>query len=125
MASGSESGQIKPERVVLVRQQSYRSAVSEDFLEIEGNGLRGLTAPKKDLYFGNSGTSLRLFMGILAAQKFSSVLTGDSSLNTRPMERVAEPLRNMGAHIEMENDHAPVRIYPSEQIIGSKQIINM
>lgn len=97
----------------------------KDFLEIEGNGLRGLTAPKKDLYFGNSGTSLRLFMGILAAQKFSSVLTGDSSLNTRPMERVAEPLRNMGAHIEMENDHAPVRIYPSEQIIGSKQIINI
>lgn len=97
----------------------------EDFLEIKGNGLNGLTAPKKELYFGNSGTSMRLFMGILAAQKFSSILTGDSSLNTRPMERVAEPLRNMGAHIETENDHAPVRVYPSEQIIGCKQILSI
>ena len=97
----------------------------EDFLVIQGNGLHGLTAPKKELYFGNSGTSMRLFMGILAAQKFSSILTGDSSLNARPMERVAEPLRNMGAHIETENDHAPVRIYPSEQIIGCKQILNI
>ena len=97
----------------------------EAFLEIKGNGLHGLSAPSKELYFGNSGTSMRLFMGILAAQRFSSILTGDSSLITRPMERVAEPLRNMGAHIEMENDHAPVRIYPSEQIIGCKQILNI
>jgi len=97
----------------------------EAFLEIKGNGLHGLSAPNKELYFGNSGTSMRLFMGILAAQRFSSILTGDSSLIARPMERVAEPLRNMGAHIEMENDHAPVRIYPSEQIIGCKQILNI
>jgi 3-phosphoshikimate 1-carboxyvinyltransferase len=97
----------------------------KEFLEIQGNGLYGLTEPKKELYFGNSGTSMRLLMGILAAQRFSSILTGDSSLNSRPMERLAKTLRNMGANIETENDHAPVRIYPSEQIIGCKQILTV
>ena len=94
---------------------------NDDFLEIRGKGLYGLNSPGQELFFGNSGTSMRLFMGILSAQKFSSTLTGDSSLNSRPMERVAIPLRNMGACIEMEKDHAPIRIYPSEQIIGCKQ----
>ena len=60
-------------------------------------------------------------MGVLSAQKFSSTLTGDSSLSSRPMERVAIPLRKMGACIEMEEDHAPIEIYPAEQIIGCKQ----
>ena len=97
----------------------------EGFMEIRGKGLHGLTAPEKELYFGNSGTSMRLFMGVLAAQKFSSILSGDSSLNARPMERVAVPLRNMGAHIKMENEHAPIQIYPSGQIIGCKQKLNI
>ena len=90
-------------------------------LEISGKGLYGLMPPKQELFFGNSGTSMRLFMGVLSAQKFSSTLTGDSSLNSRPMERVAIPLRNMGACIEMEDSHAPIHINPSEQIIGCKQ----
>ena len=93
----------------------------DKFLEIRGKGLYGLKPSEQELFFGNSGTSMRLFMGVLSAQKFSSTLIGDSSLNTRPMERVAMPLRNMGAHIEMEEDHAPIQIYPSEQIIGCKQ----
>ena len=94
---------------------------NDKFLEIRGKGLYGLKPSKQELFFGNSGTSMRLFMGVLSAQKFSSTLIGDSSLNTRPMERVAMPLRNMGAYIEMEEDHAPIQIYPSEQIIGCKQ----
>ena len=93
----------------------------EGVLEINGKGLYGLKPPDQELFFGNSGTSMRLFMGVLSAQKFSSTLTGDSSLNSRPMERVAIPLRNMGACIEMEDGHAPIKIYPSEQIIGCKQ----
>ena len=97
----------------------------EGFVEIIGNGLHGLKNPEQELFFGNSGTSMRLFMGVLSAQKFPTILTGDSSLNTRPMERVAVPLRNMGAFIEMEQDHAPIRIYPSEQIIGCKQLLNI
>ena len=97
----------------------------DGFIEIKGNGLHGLTSPKKELYFGNSGTAMRLFMGVLAAQKFPSTLIGDTSLNKRPMERVALPLRNMGAYIEMENDHAPVQIYPAEQILGCKHTLSI
>lgn len=67
---------------------------------VEGVGLHGLKAPAEVLDCGNSGTTMRLMMGILSAQPFVSRLTGDSSLNRRPMERVAEPLRQMGAHIE-------------------------
>ncbi len=96
-----------------------------ELLKVRGKGLYGLKPPEQELFFGNSGTSMRLFMGVLSAQKFSSTLAGDSSLNSRPMERVAIPLRNMGACIEMEEDHAPVQIYPSEQIIGCKQKLNV
>ena len=97
----------------------------DGFMEIRGKGLHGLKDPGQELFFGNSGTSMRLFVGILSAQKFSSILSGDSSLNSRPMERVAVPLRKMGARIEMENDHAPLQIYPSDQIIGIKQRLNV
>ena len=97
----------------------------DGFMEIRGKGLHGLKDPGQELFFGNSGTSMRLFMGVLSAQKFSSILSGDSSLNSRPMERVAIPLRKMGARIEMENDHAPLQIYPSDQIIGIKQRLNV
>ena len=93
----------------------------DEVLEISGKGLHGLIPPKQELFFGNSGTSMRLFMGVLSAQEFSSTLTGDLSLNSRPMERVAVPLRKMGACIKMEDGHAPVHIDPSEQIIGCKQ----
>ncbi len=64
---------------------------------IEGVGLRGLTAPERELDCGNSGTTARLMSGILAASPFTSRLTGDASLSTRPMRRVAEPLAAMGA----------------------------
>ncbi|TXD97881.1 bifunctional prephenate dehydrogenase/3-phosphoshikimate 1-carboxyvinyltransferase [Psychrobacter frigidicola] len=69
-------------------------------LTIHGVGMNGLKPSKTPLYMGNSGTSMRLLSGILAAQAFDSVLTGDTSLNKRPMERVAAPLRQMGAVIQ-------------------------
>jgi len=84
--------------------------LKNEIMEIHGKGLNGLIEPKKILNFGNSGTSIRLFMGILAAQNFESVLTGDKSLRKRPMERVAEPLRAMGADIETNNGNLPVKI---------------
>lgn len=85
---------------------------------IEGRGLYGLTKPKADLYMGNSGTSMRLILGILAGQGFEARLTGDSSLSKRPMKRVSEPLRLMGAKIystpskilKKEEDCAPLTI---------------
>ncbi len=66
---------------------------------VHGNGLRGLTAPDGILDVGNSGTTTRLISGILAGQKFTSVLNGDASIQKRPMDRVIKPLRMMGADI--------------------------
>ncbi len=71
---------------------------------IHGVGLDGLQASKEALYFGNSGTSVRLLSGILAAQKFDSTLTGDESLSRRPMRRIIAPLKQMGAEITCSDD---------------------
>jgi len=76
-------------------------------LTIHGVGLRGLKAPPGPIYLGNSGTSMRLLSGLLAAQDFDSTLTGDASLSRRPMSRVAEPLRAMGAVIETAAEGRP------------------
>lgn len=66
-------------------------------IRVRGMGLTGLRAPSEPLDLGNSGTGARLLLGVLAAQPFQSVLTGDDSLRTRPMRRVTEPLAHMGA----------------------------
>jgi 3-phosphoshikimate 1-carboxyvinyltransferase len=77
---------------------------------VNGVGLRGLTAPDKALDMGNSGTGMRLLAGILAAQGFASELTGDASLCSRPMERIAKPLRSMGASIDTQDGCPPLGI---------------
>lgn len=78
---------------------------------VNGVGLHGLQPPSGALYVGNSGTSMRLLSGILAGQTFDSELTGDISLSTRPMKRVATPLACMGAQIETaENGCPPLKI---------------
>lgn len=78
---------------------------------IHGVGKHGLQAPGKELYLGNSGTSMRLLSGLLAGQAFDTVLTGDKSLSGRPMKRVTEPLKTMGAVIQTtEKGTAPLRI---------------
>ncbi|CAD5109703.1 bifunctional prephenate dehydrogenase/3-phosphoshikimate 1-carboxyvinyltransferase [Zestomonas carbonaria] len=74
---------------------------------IHGVGLHGLKAPPGPLYLGNSGTSMRLLSGLLAAQPFDTTLTGDASLSKRPMNRVAKPLREMGAVIETGPEGRP------------------
>lgn len=81
---------------------------------VTGVGLKGFRAPSGPLDCGNSGTTLRLLMGILAGQDFESTLIGDASLSRRPMKRVAEPLRQMGAQIELhEGNYPPVQIRPA------------
>jgi 3-phosphoshikimate 1-carboxyvinyltransferase len=78
---------------------------------IDGAGLSGLQPPEHILEAQNSGTTMRLLSGILAGQPFASTITGDDSLRARPMMRVAEPLRLMGAQVELEaNGCAPIRI---------------
>jgi len=79
-------------------------------VRVRGVGLRGLREPAEPLDCGNAGTVLRLASGVLAGQKGRFVLTGDESLSTRPHERVAEPLRQMGARIETTNGGAPVMV---------------
>ncbi|MCQ2995852.1 bifunctional prephenate dehydrogenase/3-phosphoshikimate 1-carboxyvinyltransferase [Pseudomonas syringae] len=76
-------------------------------LTIHGVGLNGLKSAPGPIYLGNSGTSMRLLAGLLAAQRFDSTLTGDASLSRRPMGRVAEPLRAMGAVIETAAEGRP------------------
>ncbi len=86
---------------------------------INGVGLRGLKAPPGPLYVGNSGTSMRLLSGLLAAQMFDTTLTGDSSLSKRPMARVAKPLREMGARIETGPEgRPPLRIQGDSRLVG-------
>lgn len=79
---------------------------------IHGKGLHGLQAPDSILDTGNSGTTTRLISGILAAQPFETTLTGDASIQKRPMRRIIEPLSLMGADITSvyDNDCAPLRI---------------
>jgi 3-phosphoshikimate 1-carboxyvinyltransferase len=77
---------------------------------VHGVGRDGLQAGAGPLDMGNAGTAMRLFAGLLAGQRFDSTLIGDASLMRRPMERVAAPLRLMGANISTEDGHAPVRL---------------
>ena len=86
---------------------------------VRGVGLHGLRPAPGPLDMGNAGTAMRLMCGILAGQKFASVLTGDASLSRRPMRRVTEPLRAMGAHIETtEQGTAPLRISGGQRLRG-------
>jgi 3-phosphoshikimate 1-carboxyvinyltransferase len=77
---------------------------------VQGAGLRGLKAAAQPLDMGNAGTAMRLFTGLLAAQGFASRLIGDASLMQRPMERVAKPLRDMGADVRTNQGKPPMDI---------------
>ncbi|MGA2563662.1 MAG: 3-phosphoshikimate 1-carboxyvinyltransferase [Steroidobacteraceae bacterium] len=83
---------------------------AETEVRVHGVGLHGLRASAAQLDMGNAGTAMRLFTGLLAGQHFDSTLVGDASLMRRPMERVAQPLRAMGARIETHEGRPPVRI---------------
>lgn len=88
------------------------------FVTVEGVGLRGLQGVGSPLDMGNAGTAMRLSTGLLAGQDFDSELVGDSSLMRRPMERVAAPLRQMGAVIATLEGRPPVRITGGQRLHG-------
>ena len=79
-------------------------------LRVFGAGLRGLSTPKRPIDCGNAGTLMRLLPGLLAGQEGRFELTGDESLRSRPMERIAEPLRRMGAQLETTDGRAPFTV---------------
>ncbi len=95
-------------------------------MQIDGVGLGGLRAPSHVLDLGNSGTAIRLLMGLLAGQPFACELTGDASLQQRPMERVAVPLRRMGALIDTAADgKPPVRLRGGAPLRGIDYLLPM
>ena len=97
-----------------------------DKIRITGKGFKGFSKPREVLYAGNSGTTSRLMCGILAAQDFESVITGDESLSLRPMKRIIEPLRLMGAKISAsENDTLPIIIKPSNELHSVKYTLEV
>jgi len=81
-----------------------------DHITVHGRGLTGLRAPMHELDLGNSGTAMRILLGLLAGQEFAVKLTGDESLRKRPMQRVIAPLSAMGAQIESQNGCAPLTV---------------
>lgn len=87
---------------------------TSDKIVVHGRGLHGLSKPSNTLNTGNSGTTTRLISGILAGQSFPAMLSGDESLNSRPMARIIEPLNSMGARITSVrgNNCAPLLIEP-------------
>lgn len=94
------------------RKMGIHIEVNPEEILIHGKGLHGLSAPASILDVGNSGTTTRLISGILAGQDFTSELTGDASICSRPMKRIITPLSRMGASVESihHNDCAPLRI---------------
>ena len=91
----------------VVRQLGITIDKKETGYQIFGKGFKGMSKPKGDLYFGNSGTGIRLTAGVLAWQSFDSELRGDSSLSTRPMKRISEPLSLMGAKLLLTPENTP------------------
>jgi 3-phosphoshikimate 1-carboxyvinyltransferase len=93
---------------------------------VHGVGLHGLKTPPNALYLGNSGTSMRLLSGLMSAQNFDVEMTGDESLSKRPMNRVANPLRDMGAVIDSaENGRPPLKIQGGQPLKGIHYVLPM
>jgi 3-phosphoshikimate 1-carboxyvinyltransferase len=91
---------------------------SPSHVVIHGVGMHGLRAAPGPLDMGNAGTAMRLFTGLLSAQAFDSQLIGDASLMKRPMERVAKPLRDMGAEVRTWNGTPPIGITGARRLRG-------
>lgn len=98
--------------IACLRQLGVDIEMHQSTLVVQGKGLFGLEKPSSTLDCGNSGTTMRLLSGILAGQEFETTLIGDTSIQKRPMDRIAIPLRNMGAKVEGRDasDRAPLRI---------------
>ena len=113
MVKGLSSGEDNRRTVKIFQQLgvSIKKKGPAEYL-LHGKGLHGLQEPGSILYAGNSGTTMRLMTGVLSGQPFFSVLSGDASLNARPMKRVVTPLREMGARINGRDggNYAPLAI---------------
>ena len=102
------------ETAISVARQLGAEVEGDEEIHVLGLGLRGLREPNEPLDCGNAGTVLRLLCGLLAGRRGRFELVGDESLSARPHERVAEPLRLMGAQVETTDGHAPVIVEGGE-----------
>jgi 3-phosphoshikimate 1-carboxyvinyltransferase len=95
----------------------------ENNLVVHGKGIDKLKEPDDILYVGNSGTTIRLLSGVLCATDFLSVLSGDKSINSRPMDRIINPLREMGASVfgKDKNKKAPIILFGNRSILKGKK----
>ena len=119
--SGFLEGEDCLATIEVFKKMGVNISKNEEKFVVEGRGLHGLASPSSPLDFRNSGTSVRLCSGVLAAQQFSSTLLGDSSLSSRPMTRITEPLELMGANtISTEEGTLPIRIEPVESLKSIK-----
>ena len=111
LIEGMSAGEDVRSTWACLQDLGVRISTREDRTTVKGLGWRGLQEPIKTLEAGNSGTTMRLLMGALAGHSFTASLTGDESLRRRPMGRAAEPLRKMGATVELSRgDVAPVTV---------------
>ena len=124
MASGKSiitnlsQGQDVTSSMVIMHKLGVSILTKERKIIIGGLGYKGFKVPSSSLDCGNSGTSARLIAGLLTAQNFNSTLIGDESLSKRPMKRIIEPLKKMGASFKSnENLTLPLKIIPGEEII--------
>jgi 3-phosphoshikimate 1-carboxyvinyltransferase len=93
-----------------LRKLGVSIQAKDSSLIVQGAGESGLRVANEALYCGNSGSTMRMLAGVLAGQDFSSTLTGDDSLNSRPMQRIIEPLQLMGAELGSRNGNPPLRV---------------
>src|SRR5271156_6836010 len=97
--------------IACMRKLGIEIDITKEFVRVVGKGLDGLKASRRSLDAENSGSTIRMLSGVLAGQSFTATLTGDSSLRRRPMRRVVDPLRQMGADIRSsDGDRAPLEI---------------
>ena len=113
-----EGGDTRATAAIFARLGVRIEAPCDGVRIVHGLGLHGLDAPSCPLDCGNAGTAMRLLAGLLAGQGFDSTLVGDESLSKRPMRRVIEPLQSMGARIDSEHGHAPLRIHGGQALSG-------
>jgi 3-phosphoshikimate 1-carboxyvinyltransferase len=112
--SGFLQGEDSLNTIRAFQQMGVEIERQQDRVCVKGAGLHGLTASATDLEMGNSGTAMRLMLGLLAGQSFDSRMVGDESLSSRPMLRVIEPLQAMGASIASEpGGRAPLQVRAS------------
>ncbi|MCL5772696.1 MAG: 3-phosphoshikimate 1-carboxyvinyltransferase [Actinobacteria bacterium] len=111
----------------ILKKIGVKYQIDKDAVIIQGCGLSNFSEPDDILYTGNSGTSIRLLSGLLCGCNFMSILSGDKSVNNRPMDRIIKPLTEMGAKIfgRLNNSKAPIVIFGGRKLKGKRHEISV